>query len=312
MYASPSKEYNNSSTEAVALNFKHQLAQISLTTADQTIMDATYTVHAVVDASFTVADGILTLGTTKKDLTPATTESTADFIVLPGETVDYVTVTVGDEVYTWDASATNFKVNSRTKLKLTLSGTTATAEIVDTLNEWAEAIKRTESTGGETGDEFDNTDLSSDMHFIDALTAYNDYVYFPSADNGPKTAILANFGSVTDYVKFSSSKKKGTATITVPAGKTKMRFFVIPWDGEKPEVIVGDKGSIQLYKGDDTDETNVCGYSNEVKHIGAFKAELGVNMFVCTVTGSETIDIATSEATPAKDARFIMFGLQFK
>ena len=311
MYATPSQKFNNASTGSVSLNFKHQLGRLSLTIADKTIKDAVYTVHATVDATFTVADGTLALGTTKMDLTPATTESTTDLIVLPGETVDYVTVTVGDKVYTWDASAITFKANSRTKYKLTLSETIATAEIVDTVAEWTEAIERTESTGGETGDEFDNTDLSSDMHFIDALTAYNDYVYFPSADGASKTANLANFGSVTDYVKFSSSSKKGTATITVPAGMTNMRFFAIPWNGKTPKIVVGDKGSLQLYKGDQDDVTNVCAHDSEIANIDAFKAELGVNMFVCTVTGGETIDIALSEDTSVSNARFILFGLQF-
>lgn len=313
MYAAPTKEYNNASTESVSLNFKHQLSRLSLTTNDKTIKDAVYTIHTIVDATFTIADGTLALGTTKKDLTPSATESTTDLIVLPGETVDYVDVTVGDKTYRWDASTIPFKANSRTKYKLSLSGAIATAELVGTVADWTEAIKREDNTGGgETGGDFDQTDLSSDRPIIDVMSVYNEYVYFPPSYNANKSVTLTDFEPVTDYVKFSSSKKKGTATLTVPEGKTKMRFFVIPWDNESPEVVVGNKGTLKLYKGDDTDENNVCVSANSVKHLGVFKAQQDVNMFICDVTAGESIAISVTDATPDKDARFILFGLQFK
>ncbi len=177
-------------------------------------------------------------------------------------------------------------------VKVTISATDAVDQVI-TINQTAK------SDGSTTGD-FDNSDLTSNVTIDETLFTASYKFYFNQYVNDMPG----------EYVKVSSSKEKGYADLVVPAGKTRMRILFIPWDGEAPGVVVGDKGTVQLYTGDDT--SNACGAGSAAVNMDSFAAVEGETMLTCDVTGGETIHISVTEATPKADARFVMFGIQFK
>lgn len=176
-------------------------------------------------------------------------------------------------------------------VKVTISATDA-VDVVLTINQVAK------SDGSAIN--FDNSDFTSNVT-VDANLF----------TNGTNISINQTLNGMSgDYVKFSTSKAKGFADLIVPAGKTRMRLLFIPWSGEGPGVVVGDKGTVQLYTGDST--SNACGSGSDVVNMSSFTAVEGETMLTCNVTAGETIHIAPTESTPVADARFIIFGIQFK
>ncbi len=162
--------------------------------------------------------------------------------------------------------------------------------------------------------EFKSNVLMNDVLSIDdgAKVYINDKATFPAEYN------------VGEYVKFSTSSTKGSATLTVPTNATKMRFYAIPWDGDKPIIKVGDKGYLKLERGDNDPSTgNACGSVDEVVNFDKFTvvdgtttdAESdvvsGASMFECDVTGGENIIISSAATTTTTNLRFIIFGLNF-
>lgn len=163
------------------------------------------------------------------------------------------------------------------------------------------------------------TEFKSNVLMDDVLTIEDGAKVYINSD-----ATFPEEYNVGEYVKFSTSSVKGEATLTVPTNATKMRFYAIPWAGDKPIIKVGDKGYLKLERGvNDSTNGNACGSGSAVVNFDKFtvvdgtttdatsEVVSGASMFECDVTGGESIIISSDATTTTTNLRFIIFGLNF-
>lgn len=173
----------------------------------------------------------------------------------------------------------------------------------------------------ETNVTFDSTDYSSDQP-LDKATGW---IGYKSATTYVDYS-SSSYAGLNEALKLGKSDGYGKIKLDVTANTTKMRFFVIPFHGNTPQVVVsvqdadGVKTALQfdgqsfidLYDGDKN--SNVCMYGGNINlaNWNDFTAAEGVNMFIIDVAGYDKVFIEGSSSVEYKKNNFGVFGIQFK
>lgn len=263
--------------------------------------------------------GESTGGETPTDITDSTVEqflaaaeSTTKYYRLTGEVKDIKSTTYGNftlvdatgSVYVYGLTSTcqpydsgsskwtNDKSFSSLGIKagdtVTIVGTRGSYnETIEVCGAYCEKVVPGQGDGGSTGGEESTNEFSSTITWTLGTNAYDK----TSGDNAQTATV--NGKSVSNLLKLGTSKSAGDATLTIPAGTTKIGFYAVGWKGSSSNTLnVGDKSV----------------------SVSANTGAAGNPPYTMTVSDSDyyTVEVAEGSVKITCDTRVIVFGITAK